>query len=228
MRLAFQPNVRRKTAFFFFSISFSVLLARIFRSIQSRIILRPSAFDTWLSVPIYLRAWERVERASANCEMQEFKEAFFIRSATTPGVIVVIVRAIKVRARPCKVRRMYLFFVRRALVNVSKIEEHRYVYCFKKYEEFIKYIVFSKNHNFFPMYMINIFFHEYKNYPIFIKKKEREFLWIHDLGIRRETSLLTKWDFIFVIPRLQIKNVLSQKLARKIIALLQGHRSNCL
>lgn len=58
-----QSNVRRKPVFslFFFSFSFSVSLARIFRSIQSRMNARPNAFDTRLSVPIYLRARERVE-----------------------------------------------------------------------------------------------------------------------------------------------------------------------
>lgn len=57
----------------------------------------PRAFDT--AATAYLRAQERVERASASCEMQEFKGAFSVRSTATPGVILVIDGAIKARAR---------------------------------------------------------------------------------------------------------------------------------
>lgn len=108
MRLAFGGTYDGSLSSFFFLI---FCLTRTYISFNS-VTYERSSDRFWHDYP-YLRARERVERASANCEMQEFKKTFFIRSATTPGVIVVIARAIKARARPCKVRRMYLFIVRR-------------------------------------------------------------------------------------------------------------------
>jgi len=93
--------------------------------------------------------------------MQEFKEAFFIRSATTLGVIVVIVRAIKVRARPCKVRRMYLFIVRSVRLLTfpkSPAKNKDKLTASKNMKNLYKIHPFSKSHNFLPMYVINIVF----------------------------------------------------------------------